>query len=53
MEQFDSLLAASDTRLSGDLLDRIDELVPAGTNLNYADGGWTPPSVANAALRRR
>jgi aryl-alcohol dehydrogenase-like predicted oxidoreductase len=53
MEQFDSLLAASETRLSGDLLDRIDELVPPGTNLNYADGGWTPPSVANAALRRR
>ena len=53
MEQFDSLLAASETRLSADLLDRIDELVPPGTNLNYSDGGWTPPSIANAALRRR
>jgi aryl-alcohol dehydrogenase-like predicted oxidoreductase len=53
MEQFDSLIAASEKRLSADVLDRIDELVPPGTNLNAADGGWTPPSIANAALRRR
>jgi aryl-alcohol dehydrogenase-like predicted oxidoreductase len=53
MEQFDSLLAASEKRLSADLLDRIDELVAPGTNLNAADGGWTPPSVSDASLRRR
>jgi hypothetical protein len=34
-------------------LDRIDEIVPPGTNFNSADSGWTPPAVADPALRRR
>jgi aryl-alcohol dehydrogenase-like predicted oxidoreductase len=53
MDQLDSLLAAEPKRLEPDLLDKIDELVPPGTNLNAADGGWEPPSLTQAALRRR
>ena len=34
------------------LLDRIDELVPPGTNLNPADAGWTNPDLEPTARRR-
>jgi aryl-alcohol dehydrogenase-like predicted oxidoreductase len=53
MEQLDSQLGAEDVVLTTDILDRIDEIVPPGTNLNPADRGYEPPSLANAALRRR
>jgi len=53
MEQLDDLLAGMDVTLSDDLLDRIDEIVPPGTNFSYADAGFTPPAVADPALRRR
>jgi aryl-alcohol dehydrogenase-like predicted oxidoreductase len=52
-EQLDSQLGAEDVVLTTDILDRIDEIVPPGTNLNPADRGYEPPSLANAALRRR
>ena len=35
------------------VLDRIDEIVPPGTNLNPADAGWTNPWLADAWHRRR
>ena len=50
MEQLESQLAAADVTLAADVLDRIDEIVPPGTNLNPADAGWTP---AGARRRRR
>ena len=53
MEQLETLLPAADVHLSPELLDRIDELVPPGTNLNVSDGGWDPPSLTRAHLRRR
>jgi aryl-alcohol dehydrogenase-like predicted oxidoreductase len=53
MDQLESLLAAAETRLEPEILDRIDELVPPGTNLNAADAGWTPPSLERPELRRR
>ena len=53
MEQLESQLGAADVVLEPAVLDRIDEIVPPGTNLNPADGGWTPPALADAALRRR
>ena len=53
MEQLEGQLGAVDVRLDGDLLDRIDELVPPGTNLNAADGGYEPPSIAQKWRRRR
>ncbi len=53
MEQLESQLGAADVRLDDAILDRIDEIVPPGTNLNPADAGYTPPELENAALRRR
>ena len=53
MEQLESQLGAVDVEFDEALLDRIDEIVPPGTNLNPADAGYTPPALANPALRRR
>jgi aryl-alcohol dehydrogenase-like predicted oxidoreductase len=53
MEQFDSQLPALETSLSPDLLDRIDQIVPPGLNVNPADRGWDPPWLGDASLRRR
>jgi aryl-alcohol dehydrogenase-like predicted oxidoreductase len=53
MEQLEGQLAAPDVRLDDEVLDRIDELVPPGTNLNAADGGYQPPSITSAWRRRR
>ena len=53
LEQLEDQLGAVDVVLDDELLDRIDELVPPGTNLNPADAGWTPPALADASLRRR
>ncbi|MGW7489012.1 aldo/keto reductase [Streptomyces sp. NPDC054786] len=53
MEQLESQLGAADIRLSQDVLDRIDEIVPPGHTLNPEDGGWTAPELTDAALRRR
>ena len=44
-EQLEEQLGAADVTLTGDLLDRIDELAPPGRNINPDDVGWTPPSV--------
>jgi aryl-alcohol dehydrogenase-like predicted oxidoreductase len=53
MEHLESQLGAADIRLSDDVLDRIDEIVPPGTTLNAADSGWIPPALADPSLRRR
>jgi hypothetical protein len=34
-------------------LDRIDEIVPPGTNINPGDAGWAPPEITDSRLRRR
>ncbi|TCC02535.1 aldo/keto reductase [Kribbella soli] len=53
-EQLDSLLSGAGIELSSDLLDRIDEIVPPGTELDAADNyATTPPAIAHAHLRRR
>jgi aryl-alcohol dehydrogenase-like predicted oxidoreductase len=53
IEQLGSQLGAENVRLTPDLLDRIDEIVPPGTNLNPADAGYQPPSLTDARQRRR
>ncbi len=53
MEQLVGQLGAVDVTLDDDILDRIDALVPPGTNLNAADGGYQPPAIAAAWRRRR
>jgi len=53
MEQLDSQLGAADVVLAADILDRIDQIVPPGTNLNPPDGGYQPPALTDPSLRRR
>jgi aryl-alcohol dehydrogenase-like predicted oxidoreductase len=52
MEQLESQLPAANIELSDDLLDRIDQIVPPGTNINPADSGWANPALGPAARRR-
>ena len=52
MEHLESFLGALEVTLDAGLLDRIDEIVPPGTNVNPADAGYVPPSLADASLRR-
>ena len=53
MEQLEGLVGAGDVALDDETLDRIDEIVPPGTNLEVADGGWMAPAIAQAWRRRR
>ena len=53
MEHLTSQVGAVDLVLTDDVLDRIDEIVPPGTNFSSADAGYVPPSLTDAALRRR
>ena len=52
MEQLESQLPAAEVTLAPEILDRIDEIVPPGTNLNAADAGWSNPALEPAARRR-
>ena len=53
MDQLTDLLAGLSVTLDDDILDRIDQIVPPGLNLNPADAGWRPPVLADPAARRR
>ncbi|MDQ1396437.1 MAG: hypothetical protein QOG64_1696 [Acidimicrobiaceae bacterium] len=53
MDQLEGQLGAADVKLDAAVLDRIDELVPPGTNLNASDAGYVPPSIQSAWRRRR
>jgi aryl-alcohol dehydrogenase-like predicted oxidoreductase len=53
MEQLDGQLPALQRTLSADVLDRIDEIVPPGTNVNQNDTGWDAPWLTDSSLRRR
>jgi aryl-alcohol dehydrogenase-like predicted oxidoreductase len=52
MEHLESQIGAADVTLDAAVLDRIDEIVAPGTNVNPADGGWQNPDLAPAARRR-
>jgi aryl-alcohol dehydrogenase-like predicted oxidoreductase len=52
MEHLESQLPAADVALSDEVLDRIDEIVPPGVNINPTDGGWPNPALDPAARRR-
>ena len=53
MDHLDALLGGLDVTLSDDLLDRIDEIVPPGTDIGTLDQAYAPPALENPALRRR
>ena len=52
MEHLEGQLSAPDVTLSDDVLDKIDEIVPPGVNVNPADAGWSNPALEPAARRR-
>src|SRR3954451_1781622 len=52
MEHLEGQLGAADVKLDDAILDRIDEIVPPGTNVNPADGGWHNPDLEPSARRR-
>ena len=52
MEQLDDLLAGVDVGLSDEILDRIDEIVPPGTDVGTLDMAYQPPAIQRASLRR-
>ena len=53
MDQLTDILAGADTTLEDDILDRIDQIVPPGVNLNASDAGFQPRALADADARRR
>jgi len=54
MEQLDDLLAGADVTLTDDILDRIDEIVPPGTDIGLPDqSAYLPPVLQRPDLRRR
>jgi len=53
MEQLESQLTVLEQpALPGEVLDRIDEIVPPGVTLNAADAGWANPALEPGARRR-
>ena len=53
MNHLDGLLAGLDVALTDDVLDRIDEIVPPGTDVGTLDQAYLPPALATPGLRRR
>jgi len=53
MEHLVSQLGAADLKLDAALLDRIDAIVPPGTNVVASDGGWQNPALKPEARRRQ
>lgn len=53
MAHLDDLLAGIDVTLTDEILDRIDEIVPAGTDVGRLDMAYDPPAIEQARLRRR
>ena len=53
MEHLDDLLAGAEAVLDDELLDRIDQIVPPGTDVGPLEAAYNPPAVLHANLRRR
>jgi aryl-alcohol dehydrogenase (NADP+) len=53
MQHLDDLLAGAEVRLSDDILDRIDQIAPPGTNVGLNEAAYHPPAILQSNLRRR
>jgi aryl-alcohol dehydrogenase-like predicted oxidoreductase len=53
MEQLDDLLAGADVTLDDEILDRIDEIAPPGTDAGPDEAAYTPPAISSMSQRRR
>ncbi|WP_433303162.1 aldo/keto reductase [Actinoplanes sp. CA-030573] len=52
-EQLEQQLGAAEVRLTPDVLNEIDKIVPPGVTLSDRDQGYRPPSLTDPARRRR
>ncbi|MET8507383.1 aldo/keto reductase [Streptomyces sp. NPDC014779] len=52
-EQLDGLLKGASLELDDEVLDRIDAIVPPGTDVYRPDGVWQPRSLTDPRARRR
>jgi aryl-alcohol dehydrogenase-like predicted oxidoreductase len=53
MEQLTDAIAGASVQVDDEILDRIDAIVPPGTNVASEDAGYVPPAVAYSWQRRR
>ena len=53
MQHLDDLLAGAEVRLTDEVLDRIDQIAPPGTDVGLNEAAYNPPAILNADLRRR
>ena len=53
MAHLEDLLAGADTALDDDLLDRIDKIVPPGTDIGTLDMAYQPPAITHTQRWRR
>jgi aryl-alcohol dehydrogenase-like predicted oxidoreductase len=53
MDHLDDLLAGAKTTLTDEILDRIDAIVPPGTDVGTLDMAYNPPAIEQSRLRRR
>ena len=54
MEHLEDLLAGAEVTLTDEILDRIDTIVPPGTNVGMPDeSAYLPPALQQSNLRRR
>lgn len=53
MAHLDDVLAGADVVLSDQVLNRIDEIVPPGTDIGAIEANYNPPAIMQAELRRR
>jgi aryl-alcohol dehydrogenase (NADP+) len=53
MSQLEDLLAGAEVRLSDEILDRIDAIVPPGIDVGVNAAAYHPPAIMQAVLRRR
>ena len=53
MEHLQSQVGAADVKLSADILDKIDEIVPPGVTISRVDQGYQSPALTDPFLRRR
>ncbi|MET3898705.1 aryl-alcohol dehydrogenase-like predicted oxidoreductase [Devosia sp. UYZn731] len=53
MAHLDDLLAGAEVRLTDEMLDRIDQIVPPGTDVGLNEANYNPPAITTPSLRRR
>ena len=53
MAHLDDLLAGTEVKLNDAVLDRIDAIVPPGTDVAPIEAAYNPPAIQQAHLRRR